>query len=49
LPVLILAYIAGIWKAMKNKPNIIEALRNKKLFGSLPEFRDLTTWFSWVV
>jgi len=34
---------------MKKKPDIIEALRNKKLFGSLPEFKDLTSWFAWVV
>jgi hypothetical protein len=31
------------------RTDIIEALRNKKLFGALPEFRDLTTWFAWVV
>src|SRR5437867_7207584 len=36
-------------KPMRRKPDIIEAIRNKKLFGSLPEFRDLSTWFAWIV
>jgi hypothetical protein len=33
---------------MKRQPDIIQAIRNKKLFGSLPEFRDLSTWFAWI-
>jgi len=31
------------------RPNIIEAILNRKLFGSLPAFRDLTTWRPWTV
>src|SRR5262245_41084451 len=34
---------------MKRKPNIIEAIRNPKLFGSLPRFKKLDTWTSWLV
>src|SRR4029453_19121750 len=29
------------------RTNIVEALRNKKLFGSL--FTDLSTWSAWIV
>lgn len=32
---------------MKGKPNIIEALRNTKLFGSM--FQSLDSWFAWLV
>src|SRR4030095_13351784 len=32
---------------MKKRPDIIEALRNKKLFG--PLFTDLSPWSSWLV
>jgi hypothetical protein len=34
---------------MKRKPNIVEAIKNPKLFGSLPRFRKLDTWASWLV
>src|SRR4029453_7808463 len=32
---------------MKRKPDIVEAIKNRKLFGSL--FADLTTWRAWIV
>src|SRR5206468_13068342 len=34
---------------MKRNVDIIQAIKNPKLFGSLPEFRDLSTWFAWIV
>src|SRR5436190_8917653 len=34
---------------MKRKPNIIEAIKNPKLFGSLPRFKKLETWTVWLV
>jgi hypothetical protein len=34
---------------MKKKPDIVQAIGNRKLFGSLPEFKDLSSWFSWIV
>jgi phage terminase large subunit-like protein len=34
---------------MKRKPSIIEAIENPKLFGSLPRFKNLVTWTSWLV
>src|SRR5215510_8464717 len=34
---------------MKRRPNIIEAIENKRVFGSLPRFRSLGTWGSWMV
>jgi Terminase large subunit, T4likevirus-type, N-terminal len=34
---------------MKRKPNIIEAIKNPKLFGSLPRFKKLDSWSSWLV
>src|SRR5436190_16744860 len=34
---------------MKRKPNIIEAIKNPKLFGSLPRFKKLETWTAWLV
>jgi hypothetical protein len=34
---------------MKRRPNIIEAIENKRVFGSLPRFRSLDTWGSWIV
>jgi hypothetical protein len=34
---------------MNRKPNIIEAIRNPKLFGSLPRFKKLDTWAAWLV
>ena len=34
---------------MKKKPDIIEAIKHPKLFGALPEFKDLSTWFGWIV
>jgi hypothetical protein len=34
---------------MNRKPNIIEAIKNPKLFGSLPRFKKLDTWAAWLV
>jgi len=34
---------------VKRKPNIIEAIKNPKLFGSLPRFKNLESWASWLV
>jgi hypothetical protein len=34
---------------MKRKPNIIEAIKNPKLFGCLPRFKKLDTWSVWLV
>jgi hypothetical protein len=34
---------------MTRRPNIIEAIKNPKLFGSLPRFKKLDTWASWLV
>lgn len=34
---------------MNRKPNIIEAIKNPKLFGLLPRFRKLDTWAAWLV
>jgi hypothetical protein len=34
---------------LKRKPDIIEAIKNPKLFGSLPRFKKLETWTSWLV
>ena len=34
---------------MSRKPNIIEAIKNPKLFGSLPRFNKLDTWTAWLV
>src|SRR5438093_9717283 len=34
---------------MKRKPNIIEAIKNPKLFASLPRFKKLETWAAWLV
>jgi hypothetical protein len=34
---------------VKRKPNIIEAIKNPKLFGSLPRFKKLETWATWLV
>jgi hypothetical protein len=34
---------------MTRRPNIIEAIRNPKLFGSLPRFKKLETWTPWLV
>jgi len=34
---------------VKRKPNIIEAIKNPKLFGSLPRFKKLESWASWLV
>src|SRR5215470_3310229 len=34
---------------MKRRPSIIEAIRNPKLFGSLPRFKKLDTWVAWLV
>src|SRR5262249_40506158 len=34
---------------MKRKPDIIEAIKNPKLFGSLPRFKKLETWTAWLV
>jgi len=30
-------------------PTIIDVIRNHQLFGSLPAFRDPSTWASWLV
>jgi len=34
---------------VKRRPSIIEAIRNPKLFGSLPRFKKLDTWVAWLV
>ena len=34
---------------MNRKPNIIEAIKNPKLFSLLPRFRKLDTWAAWLV
>jgi hypothetical protein len=34
---------------MTRRPNIIEAIKNPKLFGSLPRFKKLDSWASWLV
>jgi hypothetical protein len=34
---------------MTRRPNIIEAIKNPKLFGCLPRFKKLETWTSWLV
>ena len=34
---------------MKRQPNIIDAINNPKLFGSLPRFKKLETWTAWLV
>src|SRR5262245_54268718 len=31
------------------RPNIIQAIKNPKLFGSLPRLRSLETWTAWLV
>jgi hypothetical protein len=36
-------------REMKRKPSIIEAIKNPKLFGSLPRFKKLETWTNWIV
>jgi hypothetical protein len=33
----------------KKTPNIIEAIKHKSLFGSLPAFQSLDTWAGWLV
>jgi hypothetical protein len=34
---------------VKPQPTIIDAIKNPKLFGSLPRFKKLETWASWLV
>ena len=34
---------------MKHQPTIIDAIKNPKLFGSLPRFKTLETWTAWLV
>jgi Phage Terminase len=34
---------------MKRQPTIIDAIKNPKLFGSLPRFKKLETWTAWLV
>lgn len=34
---------------MAKQVTIIDAIRNRKLFGSLPRFKNLSTWTSWLV
>jgi len=34
---------------VKHQPTIIDAIKNPKLFGSLPRFKKLDTWTSWLV
>jgi Terminase large subunit, ATPase domain len=34
---------------MARQINIIDAIRNRRLFGSLPRFKNLETWTSWLV
>ncbi len=34
---------------MNNGLTIVDALRDRRLFGALPEFHDLTTWSRWLV
>jgi hypothetical protein len=29
--------------------NIVQALRDKRVLGAVPAFRDLSTWRAWVV
>ncbi len=29
--------------------NIIDTIKDRNLFGALPEFRDLSTWTAWMV
>lgn len=36
-------------EAVRRRPNIIEAIENKRVFGFLPRFRSLDTWASWMV
>src|SRR5262245_2111173 len=31
------------------RPTIIQAIESKRVFGSLPRFRSLDTWASWLV
>ena len=35
-------------RSLASKPDIIRAIRNKHLFGSLSAFRNLTTWRAWL-
>ena len=40
----------GAKAVTKHKPpTIIDVIRNRQLFGSLPAFRDPSTWASWLV
>jgi hypothetical protein len=34
--------------SVKRLPSIIDAIENTKVFGSLPTFRDLTSWLAWL-
>ena len=34
---------------MANAINIVDAIKNPKLFGSLPRFKKLDTWTAWLV
>jgi hypothetical protein len=34
---------------VKHQPTIIDDIKNPKLFGSLPRFKRLETWTSWLV
>src|SRR4029453_12638840 len=34
---------------MSRRPNIIETIKNPKLFGSLPRFKRLDSWSCWLV
>src|SRR5215207_1800692 len=36
-------------KHAKKTPTIIEAIKHKSLFGSLPAFQSLDTWAAWIV
>jgi hypothetical protein len=37
------------WKKATQRPNIIQAINNPKLFGALPRLQNLCTWASWMV
>src|SRR5262249_8480859 len=33
----------------KRKITVVHSLRDKRLFGALPVFKDLTSWSAWIV
>jgi hypothetical protein len=46
---MLVTVVTGRNSGMKRKPSIIEAIKNPKLFGSLPRFKKLETWTNWIV